>query len=389
MSMWDYWPLTWHLDMRHIPFTTYMVYGDVAGHPILLVYYILFGGFLLYLLAMYMHSKNTYGGYLYTKYGYILIGGKFNNGKTRLLAQFASDVYEKANTFVISNYYNAYSFISFSSFVDFVNILDDLLLLGEYQNFTGAESKKIEEKFPDYFSNEDRKIFEKYKYIPTGGKEHCDFLLEGDEFHQYLYARNSISNFSGEIGEHLLQTMHQVRHYNTLCVLATQDLDDLDNKLRRLASYEIDTLNYWGIFFGYNFFHYFLNKRKTQKEDDKREFRQINKFPILFVNTYTLNFFIDDFERAYNGIAQWGINLYNKKFEKNIIFRKRMFERFKTLDFESKFNVKLDKDIYVKGDLFRKLNEHYRRKAKGQLPIIQLEEDILELKKTIKKKKLP
>ncbi len=91
--MWEYWPLTWNVDLRHIPFTTYMIYGDVAGHPILLVYYGLFGLFSIYLLAMYMHSKNTYGGYLYTKFGYILIGGKFNNGKTRLLAQFASDVF--------------------------------------------------------------------------------------------------------------------------------------------------------------------------------------------------------------------------------------------------------------------------------------------------------
>lgn len=209
----------------------------------------------------------------------------------------------------------------------------------------------------------------------------------GDEFHQYLYARNSISNFAGETGEHLLQTMHQVRHYNTLCALATQDLDDLDNKLRRLASYEIDTLNYWGMFFGYNFFHYFLNKRKTQKEDDKREFRQINKFPILFVNTYTLNFFIDDFERAYNHIAKISINFYNKKFGKNVIFEKKMFDRFKTLDFESKFNVKLDKDIYEKGDLFKKLNEYYKRKHYNGTPVMELEEEVVELQRKLRKKK--
>jgi len=87
-------------------------------------------------------------------------------------------------------------------------------------------------------------MLKKFKHIPYGGI-HCNFILQGDEFHQYLYSRNSISNFSGEKGDRLLQTMHQVRHYNTLCMLATQDLDDLDLKLRRLASYEIDTLNYF------------------------------------------------------------------------------------------------------------------------------------------------
>lgn len=175
-----------------------------------------------------------------------------------------------------------------------------MLLLGEYQNFTSEEAKRIEEKFPDYFSEDERNALKKYKWIPSGGKNHCDFILEGDEFHQYLYSRNSMSNFSGERGDKLLQTMHQVRHYNLLCILATQDLDDLDNKLRKLASYEIEANNYFGLWFGYDFFRYELNKRKTQKEDDKREFRRINSFPILFFNGYSLNFAIDDSERILN-----------------------------------------------------------------------------------------
>ena len=133
-------PLTWAVDFRHIPFTTYQVYGDAFGYPILVSYYILFGCVSLYFAFMYFYSKRVYGGYLYTKHGYILIGGKFDNGKTRLLAQFASDVHEKLHTFVISNYYNGYSFLQFSSFDDFCNILDDLLLLGEYQNFTTQEA---------------------------------------------------------------------------------------------------------------------------------------------------------------------------------------------------------------------------------------------------------
>jgi len=155
--------------------------------------------------------------------------------------------------------------------------------------------------------------------------------------------------------------MHQVRHYNTLAILATQDLDDLDNKLRKLASYEIDTLNFFGVVFGYNFFRYELNKRKTQKEDDKREYRIINKFPILFLNGYALNFIIEDFEKKLNGIRKYFIQKYNHTFGKNYIYKPVIYEKFKQLDFESKFNVKIEKDIYEKGSLFVKLNNHYKK----------------------------
>jgi len=355
-------PLTWRVDLQHIPFTRTEVYGNINGIPILGIYYIIFLIGLVYLYGAYMYSKRRYGGYLYTKHGYILIGGKFENGKTRLLAQFAQDVYQKDDTFVIANYSTKYAFLKFSSFDDFANILDDLLLLGEYQNFTDKEAEEIQKDFPAYFSTDDREMLKKYVHIPANGNN-CNFLLEGDEFHQYLYSRNSMSNFSGERGERLLQTMHQVRHYNTLCALATQDLDDLDLKLRRLASYEIDTLNYWGIFFGYNFFKYELNKRKTQKEDDAREYRIINKFfPVLFFNTYSFNFLIADFERIYNGLFMYGYRKANKIFGKNWIWKFRTFERKKELDFQSKFNVKLEKSIYKKGDLFKKLNRFYREK---------------------------
>lgn len=348
------------MDLQHLPLTDIAVPGVLFGIPILGIYYIAFAVFGVYTYFSYVNTKRKYGKYLYTKHGYILIGGKFENGKTRLLAQFASELYEKPDTFVLSNYYNGYSFISWSSFADFVNILDDLLLLGEYQNFNNTEAKEIQEKFPNYFSEDERNSMKKYKYIPSSGK-HCDFIMEGDEFHQYLYSRNSMSNFGGDDGEKLLQTMHQVRHYNLLCILATQDLDDLDNKLRKLASYEIDTLNFFGVVFGYNFFLYELNKRKTQREDDKREFRKINKFPILFLNGYSLNHIIDDMENLWNKWDKKTMNKWNKVFGKNYIFYPVVFKRFKALDFQSKFNVKIQKSIYEKGDLFRKLNEHYKK----------------------------
>jgi len=155
--------------------------------PILAIYYIIFGVYLVYMVVMYFYTKTTYGKYLYDRFGIILIGGKFNSGKTRLLSQFASDVSVRKNTFVISNFYNAYSFCSFSSFSDFVLILDDLLLLGEYQNFSGEDLKNIKNKFGDYFTAEDRKEVSKYKYIPKEGKDVCNFVIMGDEFHQYLY----------------------------------------------------------------------------------------------------------------------------------------------------------------------------------------------------------
>ncbi len=142
--------------------------------------------------------------------------------------------------------------------------------------------------------------------------------------------------------------MHQVRHYNTVCALATQDLDDLDNKLRRLASYEVDTMQWHSLFYGYNFFRYEINKRQTKAEDDARQYRKINKFPVLFLNSYAINFVIEDVERIANAAAAAVVRRWNHVAGKNFIFKKFEWKRFKTLDFETKFNVKLDRDIYKK-----------------------------------------
>lgn len=353
---------TWRVDLYHIPFTTYKIYDvPLFGVPTLGWYYILFVVCGIYLLFSYANSKKQYGNYLYEKFGIILIGGKFNSGKTRLLAQFASDTYTKKNTFVISNFYNAYSFCQFSSFKDFCNILDDLLLLGEYQNFTTEEGKKIMEKFPGYFNNEEFKIFKKYRFIPSAGTDICNFVVEGDEFHQYLYNRSAMSNFSTEEGKKLLQTLHQVRHYNTLCVFSTQEIDELDLKLRHLASYEIDTFNFLNIWYGYNFFRYILNKRNTKEEKNEREFQKVNKRPILFLNGYFLNFILKDIENVCNRIKKRSIRYYNRTFKKNFIYKPIILPKFKKLDFETKFNVKLDKDIYTKEDIFRKLNDFYKK----------------------------
>ena len=76
---------------------------------------------------------------------------------------------------MISNYYNGYSFLSWSSFNDFVSILDDLLLLGEYQNFDREDRERIGAKFELYFKDSD--LGKKYPYIPTDGR-HCNFCLQ-------------------------------------------------------------------------------------------------------------------------------------------------------------------------------------------------------------------
>jgi len=78
IEMFQYWynnfPLTWKVDLRHIPFTRTEVYGDIGGYPILVIYYALFIIGIIYLYIAYIWAKRRYGGYLYTKHGYILIG---------------------------------------------------------------------------------------------------------------------------------------------------------------------------------------------------------------------------------------------------------------------------------------------------------------------------
>lgn len=52
---------TWRVDLRHIPFTNYSIYGDMYGMPIMAIYYALFGVALLYLAIMYFYTKTRYG----------------------------------------------------------------------------------------------------------------------------------------------------------------------------------------------------------------------------------------------------------------------------------------------------------------------------------------
>lgn len=338
---------------------------QIFGIQIAYIYYVLIALALVYVNFMFILSKQKFSKLIQTQFWFILIWGKFNAWKTRLLTQMASEVYEIEDTFVISNFFNWYSFLQYSSFDDFIRLLDDLLLLWEYQNFTEQERNKIKNKFWKYFN---QKIIDliatKYPRIPKNWYN-SRFILQWDEFHQYLYNRNSMGNFSGENWKKLLQTLHQVRHYNTLLILATQDIEELDLKLRKLASYEIDTLNYFWIFFGLNFYRFYLNKRQTQKAKDEKAFNKLNKMPVLYFNNYVYNTYITAFENFYNNFRKKRIKRYNKLFKKNVLFVKKEFQRKKELDFETKFNVKIDVSIYKSWDLFKKLNEFYKNKKKN------------------------
>lgn len=300
-------------------------------------------------------------------YGFVLIWGLFAKGKTRMLSMIALLWKKlKQEVFIISNFDNWYSDIFYSSLDDFINILDDLIFLWDYQNFSHYDRNEILKKFPSYFGkiekDENGKIInpfeefkKKYKFIPTNWY-HNNFLLLWDEFHQYFYNTDS-AFFATEKGRKLLQTLHQIRHYNTFAVLATQELDELALKFRKLASYEIETETLAGGFL-FNSFIYERNRKNKYSSEtaDEKEYRKINKKPIYFWNNYLIN----QFSFILNKIL---IFFYRKiwKYEGDFF---RIIPKKEELKFKSKFNVKTNIDTYIKGSIFEKINEFYKIKKK-------------------------
>lgn len=164
----------------------------------------------------------------------MLIGGLFNAGKTRLLTKFAESVRNRA--FVCANFFYGHNFCPWSSKADLSRLLDDLLFLGEMQNFSKDERKAIRSQFPNFPTEKAISEFKKkYKHIDVDTGYHYDFFVPGDEFHQYFINRDAMQNFTGEMGKRFNQTLHQVRHFNVLCALATQEIENLDLKFRQLA----------------------------------------------------------------------------------------------------------------------------------------------------------
>lgn len=267
------------------------------------------------------------------------------------------------NTIIIGNNINAYTDIYFSSFSDFCDILDELQLIGEIQNFDKKDIKEIEKYFwKEYLKTPDDFLEFEKDFKKVGSKKN-KFVILGDEFHQYLYSRFFQTNFSGEKWKKLLETMHQVRHHNTLMILATQELDTLDVSLRSLASYEIETKKwlFWLFYWFSNFI--FLNTKTRDETAKNKEFRKVSTFVFnnfnfvyfhfiknLNCKIKKLNIFLEIVQKyLFKKINKYWYNFY-KTFE-----FKEFKEVEKELNFNTKFNVKITKNIYKKWTIIQKI----------------------------------
>lgn len=333
---------------------------DIYIFWIHLIRYFLFFSIVWIIIFSFLLKKNrtVWLNVVLWTYGFVLIWWLFAKGKTRMLSMIAYlwKTFKK-ETFIISNYDNGYSDLFYSSLEDFINILNDLIYLWDYQNFSNSERKEILNKFPDYFGQNDYESFKKkYKYIPTNGY-HNNFLLLGDEFHQYFYNTDS-AFFWTEKWKILLQTLHQIRHYNTFCVLATQELDELALKFRKLASYEIETETIAGglMFNSYIYERNRKNKYSSETTEEK-EYRKINKKPIYFLNWFLINKIIFKLNKFWI----WFITKFY--WYKGEFFR--IIKPLNVLNFKSKFNVKVNINTYVPWSLFEKINLYYKKNNKN------------------------
>ena len=125
-------------------------------------------------------------------------------------------------------------------------ILEDLATLGEVQNFDEEKIKTMyaKRKGMDYRIARIAAFRKAYPNIPVGTGYHSRFVLVGDEFAQYFPNRNAMSNFSGPKKKYNTW-LHQVRHFNTLMLLATQNVDHIDLRFRELTQFFIKV---WGAF---------------------------------------------------------------------------------------------------------------------------------------------
>lgn len=363
------------------------IYGKLFGLNVVVIYYAGMLGALAWFVGK-IRDGARYSKYLLLRFGYVLIGGMFNSGKTRLLTKFAESVKDRA--FVCANYYYGRNFCAWSSKADLSRLMDDLLKLGEMQNFSKDERREIRKQFPMFPNEKEITAFKKkYRHINIDDGYHYDFFLPADEFHQYFINRDAMMNFTGEMGKRFNQTLHQVRHFNVLCALATQEIDILDLKFRQLAGYEIDTIEYLGgLVYGYNFFNYIPNKRNTKEEEDARQFRKVNYFPILFVNWYMVNKIMRSWEKTLQKASKYFMfNKGLKSLEKaaprafSLIFRmaegrspashglkwfldfckgEAKLPHFDRLPFNTKYNVNVFTDTYQTGDIFDKLNRFFK-----------------------------
>lgn len=325
------------------------------------VYWLYFGVFVLIIIALkakknYRDSEN----FLKEKTWFIVIDGKFETWKTRFMSQLAKDS-QSIWRFVLSNFYNWYSFIKWNSLEDLKNLLYDVWLLWEYQNFTDEELKRIyQQDGKDNLKEkikQRKEIKKKYKNIPCNWF-YNSFLILWDEFQNYMFNRGAMSNFSWE-NKNLLKLFHQVRHFNSLCVLWTQESDELDVKFRRLSTFYINTLEKinWLIYW-YNVYSFVTDKENNLNIEKANKY---TKIPVIKLNLYFIN-------KVFKKI-QYKLNALNKYHDKlNYILHYDLFSerkikfRFNQLDFHTKYNVNPDIDTYTPGDLFKKLDNFYKQK---------------------------
>jgi len=100
--------------------------------------------------------------------------------------------------FVLCNFYNAYEFIRWNSKEDLVNLLTDLWLLGEVQNYSEKEMAQMYETEGKARVKEKidaiRRFKRKYPNIPSNGFA-CKFFLPGDEMQNIFFNRDHADNF--------------------------------------------------------------------------------------------------------------------------------------------------------------------------------------------------
>lgn len=293
------------------------------------------------------HRKNMlyFSNGLFKKNNVINIGGKTWSGKSRLLAKIAHENYWKDNNIIIWNFFGDNIDIFFASFNDFCRIQADVCLLALHCNFKDKEEiEKILKHFKGYFDLwENEKLIKSIQWI-------YNIITLGDEFYAYLHNRSFMSNFAKAEGKKLLLDLHQTRHHNQTLLLASQDTDNLDLDIRQIAHQEIEVKEYFlNLIYWFNIHKYLTKKEQTELG---QEFKKINKLPYLFINYYEINLGL---EKIYNRLLKskiWIKNLFKKQKEE---FKYKKINLFsdKILPYNTKFDIRIDIDVYKPGDLFR------------------------------------
>lgn len=309
-------------------------------------------------LLIFKKNYSKANAFLAYKTGMIILDGLFNAWKTRLMTTLAKE--RKARqTFVLSNFWNWYTNIFWSSLLDLQNLLEDLLLLWEFQNFTDEDIKRMYMPMKNNIYKEKmeirKNIKKQYKNIPFDWY-FCNFLILWDEFQNYFYNREAMRNFTGD-KKRFLTLLHQVRHFNSLLIFWTQNASELDVKFRKLSSLYVNTfeklnnLIYW-----YNVYSFTIDRDNNLDIDKAKKY---NKVPIFKLNKYALNNFIWKYLLFVNRLNYFHDKI-NTLFKKDIFWKRNINFRFDALKFHTKFNVNPEYSIYTKWDLFKYLDNYFK-----------------------------